>query len=112
MRKIAADENVPLIELHDRSKAVCEALGKDACVALLANAKADGSGFDGTHLTSAGGMLIGAIVAYELKRVVPELAEHVRAVPKTSEAVPPTTATGGGGDRPATRPAAGEGVTR
>ena len=104
VRKIAADEHVPLIELHDRSKAVCEALGADACVALLSNAKPDGAGFDGTHLTPAGSLLIGAIVADELKRVVPELATHVRAIPKSSEAAPATKATGGGGDRSSTKP--------
>jgi pectinesterase len=113
VRKIAAEEYVPFIELHDRSKAVCEALGKDACVALLSNAKADGSGFDGTHLTSAVSMVMGAIVADELRRAVPEFAGQLRAIPKSSEAAPPTTAIGGGGgDRTTTQPATREGVAR
>ena len=89
VRQIASETNTPLIELHDRSKAVCDALGKDACVALLSTTKPNG-GFDGTHLTPVGSMLMGAIVVDELKRAVPELAAHIRAVPASS--VTPTTA--------------------
>ncbi len=82
--------NVPLIELHDRSLAVCNALGRDACTALLSTEKPAG-GYDGTHLTPAGSMLMGAIVSTELKRVAPELAAHVRAVPAASAATRPAT---------------------
>jgi pectinesterase len=89
VREIAKEMNVPLIELHDRSLAVCNALGKDACIALLSTTKPNG-GFDGTHLTPVGSMLMGAIVAAELKKVVPELAAHVRDVLESS--VKPTTA--------------------
>ena len=91
VRTIAKEMNVPLLELHDRSLAVCNALGRDACTALLSVEKPTG-GYDGTHLTPAGSMLMGAIVADELKNAVPELAPHLRAVPKSAAA-------------PATRPA-------
>ncbi|MGB7158375.1 MAG: rhamnogalacturonan acetylesterase [Tepidisphaeraceae bacterium] len=88
VREIAKEMNVPLVELHDRSLAVCNALGKNTCTALLSVTKP--GGFDGTHLTPVGSMLMGAIVADELKRAVPNLAAHVRDVPETS--VTPTTA--------------------
>ena len=89
VRAIAKEMNVPLIELHDRSLAVCNALGKDACTALLSTEKPTG-GYDGTHLTPAGSMLVGAIVADGLRRAVPELAPHIRAVPKSASTQPAT----------------------
>lgn len=57
VRAIAQEMKVPLIELHDRSLAVCNALGRDACVALLSTEKPTG-GYDGTHLTPAGAMVM------------------------------------------------------
>jgi pectinesterase len=92
VRTIAKELNVPLVELHDRSLAVCNALGRDACTALLSTEKPTG-GYDGTHLTPAGAMLMGAIVAGELKRAAPELAAHVRAVPKSAAATSTAPAT-------------------
>lgn len=94
VRDIAKELNVPLIDLHDRSLAVCNALGREACIALLSVTKP--GGFDGTHLTPAGASVMGAIVATELKHAVPELAPYLRDVPASS--VSPTPA-------PATRPA-------
>ena len=93
VRAVAKEMNVPLIELHDRSLAVCNALGRDACTALLSTEKPTG-GYDGTHLTPAGSMLMGAIVADELRKAVPELAPHIRAVPRAAAApatLPATT---------------------
>lgn len=94
VREIAKEMNVPLIDLHDRSMAVCDAMGKEACIALLSTTKPNGQ-FDGTHLTPAGSALMGAIVAVELRKAVPELAGAIRDVPQSSET--PTTA-------PATQP--------
>ena len=102
VREIAEEMSVPLIELHDRSLAVCNALGRDACTALLSTEKPAG-GYDGTHLTPTGSMLMGAIVADELKRAVPELALRVRAVPASSEA-PTTQPLSPGAARPTTSP--------
>ena len=91
VKDVAGEMDVPLIDLHERSLAVCNAIGKDACISLLSTTKPDGT-FDGTHLTPAGSMLFGAIVATELKRVVPELSPHVRAVPATQPATQPVAA--------------------
>jgi pectinesterase len=87
VRRIAAETKTPLIELHDRSLAVCDALGKETCIAVLSTRKPDGN-FDGTHLTPAGSTVMGAIVADELKRAVPELAPMIRPVPSSEG--PPT----------------------
>lgn len=81
VRQIAREERVPVVELHDRSRRVCEALGKEACIALLSTEKSNG-GYDGTHLTPPGARLMGAIVADELRTAVPELAGRIRAVAK------------------------------
>jgi lysophospholipase L1-like esterase len=86
VKEVAAELDVPLIDLHKRSLAVCDAMGKEACIAVLSTTKPDGT-FDGTHLTPAGSMLFGAIVATELKTVVPALSPHIRAVPSTQPAM-------------------------
>ena len=86
VKQIATEMGVPVIHLHARSLAVCDALGEGACVALLSTVKPDGR-FDGTHLTPAGSMLFGAVVADELKTAVPDLAPHLLAVPRQSPEV-------------------------
>ncbi len=100
VREIAKEMGVPLIDLHGRSLAVCDALGREACVALMSSPKADGSGFDGTHLTRAGSQIMGALVADEVRRAIPELVPYLRPVPASS--VPPAA-------RPSTQPAAAAG---
>ena len=87
VRAIAREKNVPLIELHDRSLALCEKLGRDACYAF--SPKKDGGQYDGTHLNAEGYVLFGRIVAEELRRVVPALAPLIRAEPR--EARPTAT---------------------
>lgn len=89
VRDIAREMDVPLIDLHDRSLAVCNALGRDVCVSLMSTPK-DNDAFDGTHLTHAGSLIMGALVADEIKRVVPDLRPYIRRVPIASER--PTTA--------------------
>lgn len=88
VRQIARELDVPLVDLHDRSLAVCNALGREVCITLMSSPKPNGQ-FDGTHLTRAGSMIMGAIVADELKKAVPELAERLRPVPLSS--MPPAT---------------------
>ena len=100
VREIAAAKNVPLIELHDRSIELYERLGKDGCNDISplkasptsgstrlsdpeSNSDAPASGnagkvFDGTHLNAKGSAIVGKIVADELKKAVPELAEYIK----------------------------------
>lgn len=77
---IARDKNVPLIELHDRSKALCEEMGRDG-VKLISPVKLNGK-YDGTHLNSAGYVPFGRLVAEELAKAVPQLAPYILSEPR------------------------------
>jgi len=80
VRAIAREKKVPLLELHDRSKELCEKLGREGCL-VFSPIKKQG-GHDGTHLTEEGYVLFGRLVAEELRRAVPELAPLLRAEPR------------------------------
>ena len=77
VKQIAEEKNVPLIDLHERSIAICNEMGRE-CIEVLGPKKDDGTGYDLTHLTPKGAELFGGIVADELRRLVPELAAHVK----------------------------------
>ncbi|GEM_PF-397738 len=79
VRAIALAKKVPLVELHDRSRAVCERMGREGCLAFSPR-KDDGSP-DGTHLTAEGAAIFGPLVADELRRAVPELETKMRIWP-------------------------------
>lgn len=89
VKLIAREMDVPLVDLHDRSLAVCNAMGKQVCTAVLSTVKPNGQ-FDGTHLTPTGSALMGALVVDELRNAVPALEPFIRAVPASAAA--PTTA--------------------
>ena len=81
MRKLAAEQKVPLMELHERAvdlylkvgKKISETWGlpkpdsKDPKVMIL----------DKTHFNAEGSAAMGKVVADELKRAVPELAKYI-----------------------------------
>ena len=75
VKEVAAAENVPLIDLHTRSIALYEQLGREGCNEL--SPLKDGE-VDNTHLNAKGSQAIGPIVAEEVARAVPELAPHIR----------------------------------
>ncbi|HYU25346.1 MAG TPA: pectinesterase family protein, partial [Thermoanaerobaculia bacterium] len=75
-RAVAAEKHVPLIDLHAKSIELLDRLGPSAAIAI-SPLKPDGT-IDKTHLNAAGSALFGALVAEELRRVVPELAAYVR----------------------------------
>lgn len=79
VRRIARENNVPLIELHDRSKEYCEKLGAKGCEEF-SPLKNDGK-VDGTHLNEKGHLPFGRLVAQELRVAVPALAPHLLAEP-------------------------------
>src|ERR1700760_2283565 len=59
VRKIAAAENVPLVKLHDLSKALCESLGREKCYEFSPTKVVDGTNvFDGTHLKPNGSVMM------------------------------------------------------
>lgn len=85
VREIAREKQVPLVELHDRSKELCEKLGPEGCLAF--SPRKNGDQFDGTHLNRKGYVLFGRIVAEELRRVVPALAPSILTEPRDATPV-------------------------
>ena len=82
VRKIAAEKNVPLIELHDRSREYYEKVGKEECEKFSPVKTVDGTNaFDGTHLAGNGRVLMARLVVDELRKAVPEFAPHLLAEP-------------------------------
>lgn len=71
----ATATRVPVVDLHALSIAACDALGEKGCEEL---SPGRGGKVDTTHLNAHGGEVIGAIVAQELGRVLPELARFLR----------------------------------
>jgi lysophospholipase L1-like esterase len=89
VRKIAAAKGVPLVDLHDRSKDLCEKLGREGCLVFSPRKIVDGKDApDNTHLNAEGSVLFARIVVDELRRVAPELAAHLRAEPVPAPAAP------------------------
>jgi hypothetical protein len=73
MRKVARAENVPLIDLQERTVTLYEALG-EARAATLFN---DG-GKDRTHHDNAGAWFLARAVAAEIAAQIPELAAQLK----------------------------------
>jgi lysophospholipase L1-like esterase len=72
VRKVAAAENVPLIDLNRDSIAIMEALGPEVSPRAFAE-----NGKDRTHNDNYGAWLFAAAVARQMREKVPELAPYV-----------------------------------
>lgn len=83
VRKLAAEEDVPLIDLNADSRTIYEALGPD----VAPTAFNDG-GRDKTHHNDYGAWLLASAVAERVRTQVPGLAAHV-TMPPFSPARPP-----------------------
>ena len=96
VRKLAADKQVPLVDLYARSIELCEKLGPEACLAFSLPrttnqvSKAAGTNrvdnpaanqWDFTHLNATGSVVFAGLVVKELRRAVPELAPYLRDDP-------------------------------
>jgi lysophospholipase L1-like esterase len=86
VRKLAADEAVPLIDLNADSRTIYEALGP----AIAPSAFNDG-GRDKTHHDNYGAWLLANAVAQRIRDTIPALAAHVTAPPFMPHR-PPTAA--------------------
>jgi len=83
VKEIAAAKNVPVVDLHARSKALCEQLGREGCLAFSPTKIVDGqSAYDGTHLQGEGGVMFAQLVVAELRTAVPALAPVLLATPR------------------------------
>jgi len=76
MKKVAAEENVPLIDLHTSSVALCEKLGPDETAKFNPTVKDKP---DTTHLKGEARVVFAKLVVDELRVKVPELAPHLLA---------------------------------
>ncbi|HWA97166.1 MAG TPA: rhamnogalacturonan acetylesterase [Pirellulales bacterium] len=77
MRAVAADKQVPLVDLHARSKALVERLGPEKVLPLgPAHPNRDGK-IDGTHLSAEGAATFAPLVAAELWNAVPQLRPYL-----------------------------------
>jgi lysophospholipase L1-like esterase len=83
-RKVAREEQVPLLDLQERSVSLYEALG-EAEAAKLFN---DG-GADRTHHNNPGAWLLARAVAAEIATQVPELATHLKPAARRFDAAKP-----------------------
>ncbi len=84
-RNVAAKKQVPLIELHDNSMVICNALGPELCKKISPPGT---NGEDRTHLNAIGSELIGSWVAREVAIQLPETARLINqsfVVPTTAE---------------------------
>ena len=80
MRKVAAEMNVPLIELQNESIAYLESIREDAGHRFEITKK-DATGatiYDKTHFNWAGSYVFGRMVAVDLGKAAPELKKYVR----------------------------------
>jgi lysophospholipase L1-like esterase len=75
-KKVAADEDVPLVDLFARSIELLEKLGPSASDEFNPLGK-DGA-TDRTHLNAKGAEVMSGIVADELRRVAPDLAKLLK----------------------------------
>lgn len=90
VKQIAAEKNVPLIDLHASSQELCEQLGREHCNAL---SPIKGTNeVDNTHLNAKGSLVFARLVVAGLVKAVPELAPCFRIT--TNSAVLPLKASG------------------
>ncbi len=83
VRKIAAEENVPLVDLQARSIELCEQLGPEKCLEFSPTKLVNGTNvYDGTHLKGPGRVMFARLVVEELRKSVPELDPMLLAEPR------------------------------
>ncbi|MCX5633083.1 MAG: glycosyl hydrolase family 28 protein [Phycisphaerae bacterium] len=79
VKKIAKEKNVPLVDLHARSKELCEQLGKEKCLEF--SPVKDNNQPDNMHLNAKGSVMFARLVVEELAVAVPELKPCFRSKP-------------------------------
>jgi len=79
VKQLAKEKNVPLVDLHARSKELCEQWGKEKCFKF--SPIKDNNQIDNTHLNAKGSVIFAHLVVEELRRAVPELQPYLRDEP-------------------------------
>jgi lysophospholipase L1-like esterase len=81
-KAVAAEQHVPVIDLHARSIELLDRLGPESSAEFdpkpRTDAKTKAAALDKTHLSPRGAEAFGAIVADELKKVEPALAPYIK----------------------------------
>jgi pectinesterase len=85
VKQLAADKRVPVLDLHARSIALCETLGRDGCGKF--NLKLENGTVDRTHLDATGSLAFARLVVDELRKAVPELAPLLRDEPAPADTI-------------------------
>jgi polygalacturonase len=85
VKKIAAEKNVPLVDLHARSQELCEAWGREKCLEFSPIKPTNQ--VDNTHLNAQGSVIFARLVVEELRKAVPELGPCLRSEPVSDSAV-------------------------
>lgn len=83
VKKLAADQNVPVIDLHTSSIAYCEALGPGGTARF--NFPDKNGKNDTTHLQGEGRVVFARLVVDELRKAVPALAPCLLAEPRAAK---------------------------
>jgi pectinesterase len=79
---VAAEKRVPLVDLHARSRALCDQLGPERSHGFNPPSK-DTARPDITHLNAQGSPVFARLVVEELIRVLPATAASFRPLPAT-----------------------------
>jgi pectinesterase len=93
--KVAAEKNVPLVDLHARSIELCESLGPEKCrefSPIKASTNGNKVAYDGTHLKGRGYVMFAQLVVNELRKSAPELTPLLRKDPLNPNPVAGETA--------------------
>jgi lysophospholipase L1-like esterase len=83
-RKVAHEENVPLIDLQERTVALYEALGETEAARLF-----NDGGADRTHHNNPGAWFLARAVAADIATRVPELAVHLKPAARNFDPADP-----------------------
>lgn len=87
-KRVAAEKDVPLIDLHTRSLALCESWGPERTAALNPR-KPNSQDPDTTHLDAEGSVVFARLIVEDLRRVVPALDRVLLHEPAPATAAEP-----------------------
>jgi lysophospholipase L1-like esterase len=77
MKAVAAEKQVPLVDLHARSKELAERLGPEKAKTFGPAHPTQAGQIDGTHLNPEGAAAFAPLIAEELVKAVPALRDYV-----------------------------------
>jgi lysophospholipase L1-like esterase len=79
VKAVAAERKTPVVDLHERSKALAEKLGPEKSKTFGPPHPTQAGKFDGTHLNEKGAAEIAPLMIEELRSAVPDLVPLLKA---------------------------------